>query len=130
MKKYKSVAACFKALKLDVEKNLPVVTHLPEEDRKAVVSHYKIMKVIQAHNENRKPNWNDSSEYKYYPWWDVEASAKQPSGSGLSCHDFDLTNAFTNVSSRLCVFDSETCRHLASVKEFVKLYEEYMLYNS
>ena len=77
-------------------KALPDVKTLPKQHIKAIVAHYKLVIIAEALNDGWKPNWKDSSEWKYYPWFDMS------SGSGLSCGDYDLLSSASTVGSRLC----------------------------
>ncbi len=67
---------------------LPDVSMLPLKDRKAIVSHYKLTKVVEALNDGWKPNWNDNTEIKYSAWFTVKADEKRPAGFGFSGTDF------------------------------------------
>jgi kynurenine formamidase len=116
--------AC-EALGLDPTK-LPDVSMLPEKNQKAIVAHYKLIVVTDAVNEGWQPNWDDSNEWKYYPWFDVEASEEKPSGSGLSCNVCDSWSTGTSVGSRLCFKSAELAEYAG--KQFKPFYEEYFLF--
>lgn len=106
---------------------LPVVDHLPVEDQKPLIAHYKLLKVIQAKNKQNndwKPDWTNRNQLKYYPWLWVEAKADN-SGLGLSFHVYDSTYSVTSVGSRLCVGSSADAK--AVFEEAKDLYEEYFL---
>jgi hypothetical protein len=49
-----------------------------ETEIDAINAFAKLTVIVRALNEGWKPDWNNSSEYKYYPWFNME------SGSGLS----------------------------------------------
>jgi hypothetical protein len=106
-------------------KALPGVSKLPVKDRKAIIAHYKLVKIAQALNGEWKPNWNDNSEGKYYPWFEVKADAKRPSGFGFSGADCGSWRTCTAVGSRLCFKSSELAVYAG--KQFAKLYQEYFL---
>lgn len=124
--KIKTFEDACKALKLDPKK-LPDVSALPKLHQKALIAHYKLVIIAQALNEGWTPNWNDYNEYKYYPWLKVKASAKKPSGSGLSYHVCVCPGSYAGVGSRLCFKTSELAEYAG--KKFIKLYEEYMLFS-
>lgn len=107
-------------------KAFPEVSHLSKKDRRPIILHYMLMVVTESYNGDWKPNWNNSSEYKYYPWFWVKADAKRPSGFGFSGTRYDFTNSITNVGSRLCFKSSSDA--LDAAKKFEKLYLEYLLY--
>lgn len=68
---------------LGISTNVPDVKGLPRKHQKAIVANYKLIIIAEALNEGWKPNWQDSDEYKYYPWFDMT----NPAGVGFS---FDL----------------------------------------
>lgn len=115
--------ACEK-LNLD-PKALPDVSMIPEELRKAIINGYKLMIIYKAINDGWTPNWNDSSEWKYYPWFWVEASAARSSGFSFSRSHCHCTRTNASVGSRLCTDSSEKALYIA--KTFQDEYKEYFL---
>ena len=113
--------ACIK-LGIDPEK-LPDASMLPEELRKPVIASYKLMIIYQAINDGWKPDWNNSGQYKYFPWYRVLSS-----GFGFSCslYYYDLT--FTGVGSRLCTDSSDKAMYIA--EQFKAEYQDYFLYSA
>jgi hypothetical protein len=116
--------AC-KALKYNPLKCLPKVSGVPAKHRQALIDHAKLIIIAEAFNNGWTPNWNDSSQYKYYPWFWVKADKKRPSGFGLSYHDYVFTRSFTNVGSRLCFKNSDMA--IFAGKHFNELYKNYLL---
>jgi len=104
---------------------LPDVSMLPEKFRKHQVAQYKLMIITEAINEKRLPNWNDRSEWKYFPWMQVEADEQRPSGFGFSRTAYDYTYTRTYVGSRLCVFTAEHALYLGT--QFADLYKDLFL---
>jgi hypothetical protein len=119
MNKIKTFNDACKALKLDPKK-LPIVTGIPAKDRKAIIAHYKLVIIARALNAGWKPNWKDSNEYKYYPWFWMDKA-----GSGFSYHDYAYSFTSSGVGSRLC-FKSYDLAVYAG-KQFKSLYKEYFL---
>jgi hypothetical protein len=117
MAKIKTFEAACKALKLDPVKVLPKVSGMPTHHQEAIVAHAKLVIITEALNEGWKPNWKDSSEWKYYPWFDMR------SGSGLSYNVYDLRNSYSHVGSRLCLKSSELAKYAGTT--FKKLYTQY-----
>lgn len=105
-------------------KAIPDVSMLPPKDRKAIIAHYKLIKIAEALNDGWKPNWH-TGESKYNPWFEVIADAKRPSGFGFSYTSYDCWFTGTDVGSRLCYKSSELA--LYAGKQFAKLYQEYFL---
>lgn len=116
--------AC-KALGHDPKKVLPDVSLMPEKHREAITSLCMLVIIAEAINEGKQPNWNDNNEYKYYPWFEVKADAKHPSGSGLSSHGYDYWLSNTYVGSRLCYSSRDRAEYAG--KQFKPLYEKYFL---
>ena len=89
--------------------------------------------ITEALNEGWKPNWADTDEYKFYPWFYIEVSEVQTEGAvnganaGLS---FALTygaaaTTGANVGSRLCFHDRETARYAG--RTFTDLYTQILI---
>jgi hypothetical protein len=123
-KTIKSFEDACKKLNLDPEK-LPDVTMVPEEFRKAIINGYKLYIIYKAINDGWAPNWNNSSEWKYYPWFWVDASAALSSGFSFSTSYCHYTYASTTVGSRLCTDSSEKALYIA--KTFQDEYKEFFL---
>lgn len=115
--------AC-KALNIKPE-SLPVVSALPEKHQKALVAHYKLVIIAEALNVGWQPNWNDYNEYKYFPWFEVEATKEKPSGFGFSYSFTFYDVATTGVGSRLCYRTRELARYAG--EQFAELYKDYFL---
>lgn len=107
---------------------LPDVSMLPLKDRKAIVSHYKLTKVVEALNDGWKPNWNDSNQSKYVAWLRVQADEKRPAGFGFSHTHYDHWFTATICGSRLCFKSSELALYAA--KQFSNLYKDYFLFKN
>lgn len=88
--------------------------------------------ITEALNEGWKPNWADTDEYKFYPWFYIKVSEVQTEGTsgafaGLS---YALTNSAatsTNayIGSRLCFHDRETARYAG--RTFTDLYAQILI---
>lgn len=80
---------------------------------------FKKLKVIaKALNEGWQPDWTNSDQYKYYPWFNMS------SGSGLACDDYDNNCSHSTVGSRLCFKTSELAEYAGN--QFIDLYTDYM----
>jgi hypothetical protein len=71
--------AC-KARGYDPATVLPDVSKFPEKHQKAMIAYSKLIIITEAINEGKEPDWNDSDEYKWYPWMDMEVDDNNPSG--------------------------------------------------
>lgn len=108
--KVKSFEDACKVLKMKV----PVFA---KTDSKDEVAFRKLKVIIQALNEGWKPNWKDSNEYKYYPWWDMDG--------GFSL--FFVRGLFrcTYVPSCLCFKNEELAQYAA--KQFLSIYKDFIV---
>ena len=82
-------------IKLNIAPVLPEVSMLDPKDQDVVIANYKLDKINQALNEGWEPNWDNSSEWKYYPWFRMSSS-----GSGFSCGGYGCDDATSTVGSR------------------------------
>jgi hypothetical protein len=81
------------------------------------IARRKIEIITEALNEGWKPNWDNSTEGKYYPWFRMSSS-----GSGFAFDDFLCDDAISDVGSRL-VFKTRELAEYAG-KQFVEIYKE------
>ena len=76
--------------------------------------------IAKALNEGWLPDWNNSNEYKYYPWFDMRSS-----GGGFSFYDYGYDYSFSGVGSRLCFKSAELAEYAG--KHFLDLYKSWMV---
>ena len=112
--------ACLK-LSLDPVKVLPDFSNFPEQHRKAMIAHAKLVIIAEALNDGWKPNWKNDNWDKYYPWFVMGSS----SGAGFACDVYDGWSSVSNVGSRLCFKSAEIAKYAG--KQFKKLYKEYFV---
>jgi hypothetical protein len=75
---------------------------------------YKMAKLVcLAYNEGWIPDWNNSNEYKYYPYFKMGSS----SGVGFSSFGCDCWTTTSNVGSRLCFKSSDLAKHAGKLFE-------------
>ncbi|MGK0175654.1 MAG: hypothetical protein ACI9AT_002041 [Ulvibacter sp.] len=121
MKKIKTFEDACKTLKYDAKKTLPDFSSYPEKDRSALECHAKLVIIVDAINridndgEEWFPDWDNSSEYKYYPWFRADGS------SGFRYYDCDDWSAIADVGSRLCFKKSDSAKYVG--EHFSDLYE-------
>ncbi|WP_305154068.1 hypothetical protein [uncultured Muribaculum sp.] len=114
------------------------VLGVPQLDEKAMLSagfrpdeiaRRKLETITAALNEGWKPDWNNTDEYKYYPWFYIEpGKGKDPDGNpygaaaGLSyaAAKYAASNTHTNIGSRLCFHDRRTAFYAGNT--FTDLY--------
>lgn len=117
--KIKTFEQACKKLGYDPVKVLPKVGTMPKHHQDATVAHAKLVIITEALNDGWKPNWKDSNEWKYYPWFDMSS----PSGPAFRVYGHWASSS--SVGSRLC-FKSEELAEYAG-KQFQKLYRQYFV---
>lgn len=109
-------------LGLDPE-DLPEVDNCEPEDQDSIIAFYKLTIIARALNEGWKPNWKDSSEYKWFPWFKVNRDA---AGVGCSTTNTTASSATALLGSRLCCKSDELATYFG--KQFENLWSEYLLF--
>lgn len=109
---------------LGISTNVPEVKGLPRKHQKAIIANYKLIVIAEALNEGWKPNWQDSDEYKYYPWFDMS----NPAGVGYSRTSNAASNTYANVGSRLCLKNRELAIYFGQT--FTDLFNDSLLLNA
>ena len=109
---------------LGISTNVPEVKGLPRKHQKAIIANYKLIIIAEALNEGWKPNWQDSDEYKYYPWFDMS----NPAGVGDSRTNNTASNTSASVGSRLCLKNRELAIYFGQT--FTDLFNDSLLLNA
>jgi hypothetical protein len=82
---------------------------------------YKMVKeIVKAFNEGWTPDWTDSSQYKYYPWFKMGS----PSGGGFSYDVDDGWRTASDVGSRLCYKSADLAKHAGQL--FENIYKDFL----
>lgn len=85
------------------------------EDEKA----YRIIKLLaEALNEGWTPDWSNTDQYKYSPWFYMGGSA------GFRCYVCYSWRTGSGVGSRLCYKSSELAEYAG--KNFTEVYKQFM----
>ena len=75
---------------------------------------YRMAKLVcLAFNEGWLPDWTNSNQYKYFPWFNMGSS----SGVGFSYDDCGRWRAISRVGSRLCFKSSDLAKHAGQLFE-------------
>ena len=109
---------------LGISTNVPEVKGLPRKHQKAIIANYKLIVIAEALNEGWKPNWQDSDEYKYYPWFDMS----NPAGVGCSNTYNAASATCAGVGSRLCLKNRELAIYFGQT--FTDLFNDSLLLNA
>lgn len=84
------------------------------------IAYRQIKLIVKALNEGWVPDWTNSSETKYCPWFRMGSS----SGSEFSFYVYDCWLAGSVVGSRLCFKSRELAEYAG--KQFAEIYKKYM----
>ena len=109
---------------LGISTNVPEVKGLPRKHQKAIIANYKLIVIAEALNEGWKPNWQDSDEYKYYPWFDMT----NPAGVGCSYTYSTASHTLALIGSRLCLKNRELAIYFGQT--FTDLFNDSLLLNA
>ena len=104
-------------------KDLPEVNNCESKDQSSIIAFYKLTIIARALNEGWKPNWKDSSEYKWFPWFKVNRDA---AGVGFSYTYSATSLAYAYVGSRLCSKSDELATYFG--KQFIDLWNDFFLF--
>ena len=89
-----------------------------DTDMVSAKAYMQIVLIARALNEGWTPDWTNTSQYKYVPWF------KHKSGFGLSVGDCVSGNSFTLVGSRLCFKSRELAEYAA--QQFADIYNDFL----
>ncbi|MCQ9638646.1 hypothetical protein MP478_04530 [Chryseobacterium sp. WG14] len=84
------------------------------------IAYRQIKLIVKALNEGWVPDWQNSNQTKYFPWFKMGSS----SGSGFSYDDYDGWDTDSAVGSRLCFKSRELAEYAG--KQFTEIYKKYM----
>jgi len=85
-------------------------------DTASIKAHAKLIIIARALNEGWKPDWKNSNEYKYWPWFNFSGSALAFFGCGCRC-------SASTVGSRLCFKSRELAEYAG--RQFLNIYSDF-----
>lgn len=91
------------------------------------IARRKLETIAAALNEGWKPDWNNTDQYKYYPYFYIQENAKGKGSAGLSCActTYAASNANARFGSLLCFYASRLARYAGN--QFTDLYEQILI---
>lgn len=91
------------------------------------IARRKLETIAAALNEGWKPDWNNTDQYKYYPYFYIQENAKGKGSAGLSYASTANAAACTVAyfGSRLCFYASRLARYASN--QFTDLYEQILI---
>ena len=87
------------------------------------IAYKKIKLIAKALNEGWTPDWSNSNEYKYTPYFKMGS----PSGGGFSYDGYVHWFTYSHVGSRLCFKSSELAKYAGT--QFEDIYKEFLTIN-
>lgn len=90
-------------------------------DTKDEAAFKKLKVIVKALNEGWKPDYFNTSEAKYYPWFKMNVSGAP---LGFSFHGYVYAYATTNVGARLVLKSRELAEYAG--KQFEDIYRDYL----
>ena len=86
------------------------------------IAYRKLKTIAEALNEGWRPDWANSNEYKYWPWF-----VYNPAYAGFSYAITYCTasHTYANVGSRLCYKTRELATYAG--RQFEGLYNDFLL---
>jgi hypothetical protein len=102
---------------LDINPNIRFLIEAQNDE----IAYKKLKIIIKAINQGWQPNWNDTNQCKWYPYFNLS------SGFGFSDSDCYYDDARTDVGSRLC-FETEEKANYAG-KQFLSIYKDFLTLN-
>ena len=91
-----------------------------DKDMKGALAMLKISLIAKALNEGWEPDWDNSGQPKYYPWFKYGGAGVGFAYSG--CAD---GHSISSVGSRLCFKTSDLAIYAA--KQFKDIYNEFLI---
>ena len=114
VKTYEDACSVLGVSKLDG--TVTVVDGCLKDDSESIMAYCKLIIIARALNEGWTPNWEDSNEPKYYPYF------KMKSGFGFSRSYFIYDGSITYVGSRLVFKTSELAIYAG--QQFESIYKD------
>ena len=98
---------------------MPDFSEIPENKRKQIRALFALEVITAALNEGWQPDWSDSNEMKWRPWFKVS--------SGFVFDDTRYSYSCANAGNgaRLCFKTSALAEYAA--RQFTELYREFMM---
>lgn len=84
------------------------------------IARKKLKVIAKALNEGWFPDWDNSSERKWYPWFNLSSS-----GFGFVVSVYVYTDSLANCGSRLCFKTEELSNYFG--RQFIELHKIHLI---
>jgi hypothetical protein len=91
---------------------------ITDDHMKGIAAFHKLTIIAKALNGEWVPDWNNTSEYKYYPYFDIK--------NGFVFYDCGCYYRSSHVGSRLCFKSDELATYAG--KQFLDLYKDLFIF--
>lgn len=88
---------------------------LESEDRKKSLAFHKLQQIAKLFNRDWRPDWKNTSQYKYYPYFNLASG-----GLGFSASSYGSSDCFSSV---VYFKDKETSDYVG--KTFLSIYKDF-----
>jgi predicted flap endonuclease-1-like 5' DNA nuclease len=88
------------------------------------IAYRKLKTIAKALNESWEPDWSNSNQYKYWPWFVFSVAS---AGFAFADAHYASSAAHTYVGSRLCFKTAALARYV--VTQFIDIYNDFLLIN-
>ena len=103
---------------------LPIVKEIPPKHRNRIVADYKLSIIAEALGGGN-PDYTDTNQYKYFPYFEVKADKKRKSGFGLSYCGYVSWYSISVVGVRLCFPNWDQAKFFGN--HFIGLHKDHQL---
>ena len=104
---------------LEIDDSILPYKNAKTKQQKSTNAFVKIQYISQVLNEGWEPNWGNSREYKYYPWFEYKSSL---GGFGF-CVSYDYVSCV--VLGFGCYFKTRELSDYVGT-QFIEIYKEYL----
>lgn len=86
------------------------------------IAYRKLKTIAKALNEGWLPDWTNSNQYKYWPWFVYDSNS---AGFGCAYANYTATSTNTHIGSRLCFKTRELAAYAG--EQFEDIYNDLLL---
>lgn len=104
------------------ELDIPLAPERCKGMTKDELAYYSLKVIAKALNEGWEPDWTNSNEYKYWPWFVYN---QHSAGFGCVYANYTATTKTTYIGSQLCFKTRELAEYAGNT--FEGLYNDFLL---